>query len=53
MLRASFSAYNGETSCKYSAVKVLPYNAALENKALVTRMKLYQGKGMQEEDNEY
>ena len=46
MVRASFSTYNGETSCKYSAIKVLPYNEALESRALITRMKLYQEKDM-------
>ncbi len=50
MVRASFSTYNGETSCKYSAIKVLPYNESLESRALITRMKLYQDKEM---DNDY
>ena len=50
MVRASFSTYNGETSCKYSAIKVLPYNESLESRALITRMKLYEDKEM---DNDY
>lgn len=44
MVKAKFDHYNGETRMKYYAVRVFPHNIQNENKALLSRLELYQNK---------
>ena len=41
MVRGKFEYYNGETKMRYFAVKVLPRNVQVENKALLNRLAIY------------
>ena len=44
MVKGKFEYYNGENKMRYFAVKVYPHNIQNENKALLSRLSVYENK---------
>ena len=53
MVQAKYSTFQGDTRCNFYAVKVLPQNPALESRALLQRMQLYENKKAGDQEYEY
>lgn len=49
MVKGKYEYFNGENKMRYFAIKVFPYVVQAENKALISRLEMYNKMGSQDQ----